>query len=106
MEKAFKTTTIKLTTLGYINLKTSEFFRTKAEWIKSTAKSELDKFNKRISNESAAMILICLTDIKMAKAKLIKGYSWRKSCIIATCKSIYKKVKLMLGKDSRELFFN
>jgi cystathionine beta-lyase family protein involved in aluminum resistance len=97
---------VKIKTVGYLNLKTLQFFKSKAEFLISIEKAKLKQFNKKVSIESKAFLKICLLELKLQKAKLIKGYSWRKSCLLASCKNAIRKVKFSLSKDSRELLFS
>ncbi len=96
---------IKLKTIGYLNLKTGEFFKKRIDWIKSIEKANLKDFNKKVSKQGRAFMKLCLLEIKLAKAKMIKGYSWVKSCLLATIKNEIKAVKYSLSKEQRGLLF-
>ena len=105
MQKAFRKVTIKLTTVGYLNLSTNKFYKRKADFIKSLVKSNLDTFNKKVNTQAKAFMKICLMEIRLEKAKLIKGYSWLKSCLIATCKREIRELKFSLKLENRRLLF-
>lgn len=105
MQKAFRKVTLKITTVGYLNLTTKKFYKRKSDFLKSIAKSNLDQFNKKVNTQARAFMKICLMEIRLEKAKLIKGYSWLKSCLIATCKREIRELKYSLKLDSRRLLF-
>lgn len=96
---------IKLKTIGYLNLKTGEFFKKRIDWIKSIEKANLKDFNKKVSKQGRAFMKLCLLELKLTKAKMIKGYSWVKSCLLATIKNEIKAVKYSLNKEQRGLLF-
>ncbi len=96
---------VKLKTIGYLNLKTLKFYKTKAKFIQSLKKSELDQFNKKVYQQGKSFMKLCLLELKLQKAKLIKGYSWRKSCIIASCKREMRFLKNSVSKENRFLLF-
>lgn len=101
----FNRPTIKLKTIGYLNLSTRQFFKKKADYLKSLAKTNLDSFNKKVNQQARAFMQICLMEIRLEKAKLIKGYSWLKSCLIATCKREIRELKYSLKLENRRLLF-
>lgn len=96
---------IKLKTIGYLNLKTGEFFKKRIDWIKSIEKTNLKDFNKKVSKQGRAFMKLCLLEIKRMKIKAIKGYSWTKSCVLASIKNEIKEIKYSLSKEQRGLLF-
>ena len=94
-----------LTIVGYLNQTTKKFYKLRANWVKSLQKTEANKRFKTITNQSKAMLKSCLLEFKLMKAYAIKGYSWRKSCLIASAKRQIRNFKLSLPFSIKQLIY-
>lgn len=94
-----------LTIVGYLNQTTKKFYKLRSNWVKSLEKTEVVKRFKNITSQSKAMLKSCLLEFKLMKAKAIKGYSWRKSCLIASAKRLIKEFKLSLPYNIKQLIY-
>lgn len=87
---------MQITTIGYVNLETGDFYSTREEWLSSKLISETRKAKK-----SAFIFLkriAILSALDVAKAKLKIGYTWDR--FINYCKA---KINVLRNKAQRIL---
>lgn len=67
---------MQITTIGYINLETGQFYTTREEWMASKTIRAMHKAKRKAQTFLKSLIMMSALDY--AKAKLRLGYTWER----------------------------
>jgi len=87
---------MQITTIGYINLETRQFYTTREEWMASKTRASMSKAKVKAQKFLRSLILVSALDY--AKAKLRLGYTWERFIN-------YTKAKLNVLRNKAQQIF-